>query len=199
MTSRLLSCLSTDEVVAPATESCVALTVPPVCDASPLAVRFGYGLQAQLVPRGTESPRATTDDICKSLRPALVLENFEMVGADAKQPATRHVRATNATAAQRDRASLIPSGYSRSLRALGDRVLGHAHMTSRHARPRNRSVACFALAGVLDYADEFFEPVAVLSRKRDEFSCFGDNGASVWCACDGDAAAAAEFQQPFVA
>src|SRR6476659_931334 len=94
MTSRPLSCLRTDEVVAPATESFVALTIRPVCDASPLAVRFGYGVQAQLVPRGTESPRATTDDVCKCLRAALVLEKFEMVRADAEYPATRDVAAS---------------------------------------------------------------------------------------------------------
>jgi hypothetical protein len=56
-----LSCRSTFEVVYPATESFVALTVRPILAVSPSAVSGGYGLQSQLVPRGTESSSATTD------------------------------------------------------------------------------------------------------------------------------------------
>jgi hypothetical protein len=41
----------------------VAVTFCPVLVESPLAVRGGYGVQSQLVPRGTESPSATIDHV----------------------------------------------------------------------------------------------------------------------------------------
>jgi hypothetical protein len=48
-------------LVYPATESLLAVTFCPVLVVSPLAVSSGYGVQLQLVPRGTESPNATID------------------------------------------------------------------------------------------------------------------------------------------
>jgi hypothetical protein len=39
----------------------LAVTFCPLPDARPLAVSSGYGVQLQLVPRGTESPNATID------------------------------------------------------------------------------------------------------------------------------------------
>ena len=50
-----------------------------------------------------------------------------------------------------------------------------------------------------DDLDEFVGAVAVLAGVVDEFAGFLDDGAVFGCAGDGDAAAAAEFEESFVA
>jgi hypothetical protein len=51
----------------------VAITFCPLVVDSPLAVSGGYGVQLQLVPRGTESPSATIDQVRKA--PVVVVED----------------------------------------------------------------------------------------------------------------------------
>jgi hypothetical protein len=55
------------------------------------------------------------------------------------------------------------------------------------------------LTNLFDDADELLEPVAVPAGEVDEVRCLGDDGAALWGAGNGDAAAAAEVEQALVA
>jgi hypothetical protein len=60
---------------------------------SPSAVSGGYGVQSQFVPRGTESPSATTDDDAED---------------EVPQPVAAQPSATRAANAHTDRRAPIP-------------------------------------------------------------------------------------------
>jgi hypothetical protein len=62
----------------------LAVTVWPLLAASPSALSGGYGLQSQLVPRGTESPNATIDHV-RGAVDALVEEADVLCGDDDPQ------------------------------------------------------------------------------------------------------------------
>jgi hypothetical protein len=49
-------------------------------------------------------------------------------------------------------------------------------------------------ADLLDDLDQFVELVALAAGEGDEFFCLFDDGASLGCACDGDASSAPELQ-----
>ena len=55
-----------------------------------------------------------------------------------------------------------------------------------------------ALADGLDDLDELFDAVAVAAGELYECFCLRDHGAAFGGACHGDAAAAAEFEEPFI-
>src|SRR5262249_34114769 len=77
--------------VAPATESLCAVIVWPVLFVRSSAVRGGYGLQSQFVPRGTESPRAVTDS---GVAGAPTVEAVE-AAADDSDDAPEHADTTS--------------------------------------------------------------------------------------------------------
>src|SRR5262245_48546672 len=51
---------------------------------------------------------------------------------------------------------------------------------------------------VLDHLDELVDGVSLSASELDEFSDFLDDGAAFGCPGDGDSAAAAKLEQPFV-
>ena len=55
------------------------------------------------------------------------------------------------------------------------------------------------LAEILDDADELGALVPLVAGEVEEVSGALDHGTSFWCAADGDAAATAELEEPFVA
>src|SRR6516162_4492192 len=60
------------------------------------------------------------------------------------------------------------------------------------------SFSCGAVGQVGDHLDELGAPVTVLPGELDELASLGEDGATLRRAGDGDAAAAAELQQPLV-
>jgi hypothetical protein len=86
---------------------------------------------------------------------------------------------------------------------LADRLCGRAQLGEAlvvvHRRVHRLVAGTVWLVDVLDDLDEFVGAVAVLAGVVDEFACFLDDGAAFGCAGYGDAAAAAEFEESFVA
>ena len=109
ITLRPSSCSSTEAVVAPATESLAVSTRCPVVAASFEAVRGGYGVQSQLVPRGTESPRATTDLIGDRADACARTVEAEAPAAESAHAAIAQLRASTARTIRRGRLAYIPS------------------------------------------------------------------------------------------
>ena len=58
----------------------------PLLAVRPVAVNGGYGVQLQLVPRGTESPSATIDHVRGALAaPAAAAQHLDVTAATAPQ------------------------------------------------------------------------------------------------------------------
>src|SRR5690349_14177784 len=93
---------STSEVVAPATASFVAVIVSPALAVRSFAVSGGYGVQSQFVPRGTESPSATIDDIFGAADVVDPVDDVEQAVA-----APRTIKQTPAQAGSRLRISNV--------------------------------------------------------------------------------------------
>src|SRR5438270_8111979 len=93
-----VSCSSTPEDVAPATASLAAETACPALAVIRLAVSCGYGVQAQFVPWGTESPSATID--C-----GVGAAEVAVVAVPSEQPDTRHPSDITTAVARRTRLS----------------------------------------------------------------------------------------------
>jgi hypothetical protein len=72
---------------------------------SPSALSGGYGVQSQFVPRGTESPSATTDHVRDALD--VVVED-EADPEDRPQPAVTVVSTTTPATARPRRRALTP-------------------------------------------------------------------------------------------
>jgi hypothetical protein len=69
---------------------------------SPSAVRGGYGVQWQLVPRGTESPSATKDDVSGAVA-VVVEEPLPEDDRDDEQPLAMQHSATRPASAHPSR------------------------------------------------------------------------------------------------
>ena len=64
---------------------------------------------------------------------------------------------------------------------------------------RSQTSTLLASADVFDDLDEFVNAIAVVAGEVDEFFGSLDDGPAFGCAGDGDAAAASELEQSFVA
>ena len=84
------------------------MTVCPDFAVSPVAVSGGYGVQLQLVPRGTESPSATTDHDRRCVEPpaALVEEAVELFEEEPEHPVVTQASATMTATAHATRVSI---------------------------------------------------------------------------------------------